>query len=58
MVRHASSSSKHSRYAEDRRVRVALDSPTPSQHGDLSEDETDGDGMEEDDIDFKDLMKR
>nr|XP_018667929.1 serine/threonine-protein kinase WNK1-like [Ciona intestinalis] len=40
------------------RQRMYLDSPTRSQYGELSEDETDGDDFDEDDSDFKDLSKR
>ena len=44
------------RHAQRRRKH--LNSPTQSQFGELSDEDSDEDGFEEDDIDFKDLMKR
>lgn len=52
------SNPKVSKISREPRPRSSLDSPTRSQYGDLSEDDTDGGEMGEDDADFKELIKK
>ncbi|XP_076806926.1 uncharacterized protein LOC143450321 isoform X4 [Clavelina lepadiformis] len=44
-------------HLQDKRL-TTLNSPTRSQYGDLSEDDLSGDNLEEEDIDFKNLIKK
>ena len=47
-----------SQLSQEPRPRSSLDSPTRSQYGDLSEDETDVGDVGDEDADFKDLIKK
>jgi len=49
---------KVSKNSREPRPRSSLDSPTRSQYGDLSEDDTEGEEMGEEDADFKELIKK